>query len=330
MKLLPMLVLLAVTSVCVTSSIIDSARAQTYPQRHITLVAATAAGGPGDVAARIVAEQMSNILGQPVVVENVPGGGGITGAARVARSAPDGYTLLVHQTGITIAPALYANLPFSVEKDLTAVGLVNTSYMFLVGRNELPAKDLRELFGWMKGPGHPVRFAHPGVGSIGHLATVLAAKAASTDIAAVPYRGIGPAMNDIMGEHVDLLWPGAVSAAPLIKAGKVKAFAYGGPKRSPLAPAVPSVVELGYADLEVPLWHALFAPAGTPQQIVLKLNDALRKAVASPNVEKAFADAGVEAFPTNMLSPEAANAFVKREVERWRKVVEENHITPDP
>jgi tripartite-type tricarboxylate transporter receptor subunit TctC len=305
------------------------AQAQSYPQRHITLVAATAAGGPGDVAARIIAEQLSAALGQQVVVENVPGGGGITGAVRVARADPDGYTLLIHQTGITIAPALYPKLPFDLEKDLVPVGLVNTSYMFLVGRNSLPANGLKELFDWMNGPGKPVRFAHPGVGSIGHLATVMVAKSAKAEISPVPYRGIGPATNDVIGEHVDLLWMGAVSGAPLIKSGKVKAFAFGGPKRSPLAPDVPSIAELGYAEIDAPLWHALFAPAGTPQPVIQKINEALQKIVANPNVEKVFIETGVEAFPQGQRSSDAAGTFVKNERDRWRKVIEENRITPE-
>lgn len=306
-----------------------TAQAQSYPQRHITLIAATAAGGPGDVAARIIAEQLSSALGQQVIVENVPGGGGVTGAVRVARAEPDGYTLLIHQTGITVAPALYPKLPFDLEKDLAPVGLVNTSYMFLVGRNSLPAKNLKELFDWMNGPGKPVRFAHPGVGSIGHLATVLVAKSAKAEIAAVPYRGIGPATNDVIGEHVDLLWMGAVSGAPLIKSGKVKAFAFGGPKRSPLAPDVPSIAELGYAEIDAPLWHALFAPAGTPQPVIQKLNEALQAIVVKPNVEKVFVETGVEAFPPSNRSPDAAGVFVRSERDRWRKVIEENKITPE-
>lgn len=315
---------------CVINASPSSADAQSYPQRFITLVAATAPGGPGDIAGRVIAEQMSKILGQQIVVENVSGGGGITGAARVARAEPDGYTILIHQTGITIAPALYPKLPFSLEKDLTAVGLVNTSYMFLVGRKSLPANNLRELVDWMKGPGRPARFAHPGAGSIGHLAMILLARSAAADISAVPYRGIGPAMSDILGEHVDLLWPGAVSAAPLIKAGKIKAFAYGGPTRSALAPDVPSTSELGYADLDVALWHALFVPAATPQPIIQKLNAALREAIADPRVTKAFLEAGVEAFPPDKLTTEAANGFVKSELERWRRVVRENNIQVEP
>jgi tripartite-type tricarboxylate transporter receptor subunit TctC len=320
---------MAAVFLCVLACFCCPAQAQSYPQRHITLIAATAAGGPGDVAARIIAEQLSGALGQQVVVENVPGGGGVTGAVRVARAEPDGYTLLIHQTGITIAPALYPKLTFDLEKDLVPVGLVNTSYMFLVGRNSLPANGLKELFAWMNGPGKPVRFAHPGVGSIGHLATVLVAKSAKAEIAAVPYRGIGPATNDVIGEHVDLLWMGAVSGAPLIKSGKVKAFAFGGPKRSPLAPDVPSIAELGYAEIDAPLWHAIFAPAGTPQPIVQKINEALQKIVANPNVEKVFIETGVEAFPKSQLSPDAAGIFVKGERERWRKVIEENKITPE-
>jgi len=145
----------------------------------------------------------------------------------------------------------------------------------------------------------------------------------------VPYRGIGPATNDVIGEHVDLLWMGAVSGAPLIKSGKVKAFAFGGPKRSPLAPDVPSIAELGYAEIDAPLWHAIFAPAGTPQPIVQKINEALQKIVANPNVEKVFIETGVEAFPKSQLSPDAAGTFVRSERDRWRKVIEENKITPE-
>ncbi|MGC2780940.1 MAG: tripartite tricarboxylate transporter substrate-binding protein, partial [Bradyrhizobium sp.] len=145
------------------------AHGQAYPQRPITLIAATAPGGPGDIAARVIAGRMSAILGQQIVIENVPGAGGVTGAARVARAEPDGHTLLIHQTGITIAPSLYAKLPFRLEKDLTSVGLVNTSYSFLVGRSSIPATGFGELTGWMKGAGRPAKFAYPGNGSLGHL-----------------------------------------------------------------------------------------------------------------------------------------------------------------
>jgi tripartite-type tricarboxylate transporter receptor subunit TctC len=270
---------------------------------------------------------MSATLGQPIVVENVSGAGGVIGAARAARAAPDGYTILVQQTGITIAAALDQNLSFNVERDLTAVGLVNTSYSFLVGRKSLPADNLHQLIDWMKGPGHPAKFAHPGTGTLGHLETILFAKSTGVDIDLVPYRGIGPAMNDLLGGHVDLLWAGAVSSATLINSGMVKAYAFGGKKRSPLAPDVPSTNELGYPELDMPFWHALFVPAATPQPIIQKLNVALRDALADPHVMKAYADNGVEAFPPDQLTPEAADAYVRGELARWKKVIEENKIT---
>jgi tripartite-type tricarboxylate transporter receptor subunit TctC len=295
-----------------------------YPQRPITLIAATAAGGPGDTAARLIAEHMSPILGQQIVVENVGGAGGILGAARAARAEPDGYTLLLHQTGIAVAPALNTDLPFDIRKDFTTVGMVNTSYFFLIGRENLPAKDFRELKAWMKI--NPTRIAHPGVGSLGHLTTMLFANYVGVDIDAVAYRGIGPAMNDLLGGHVDLLWPGAVAAIPHIKSGKVRAFAFGGTTRSKLVPDIPSVVELDAAELVTPFWHALFAPAATPKPIVEKLNAALRQALAHPELLKIYERTGVEAFPPEMLTAEASHAFVQSEVERWSSAVKKLQI----
>lgn len=319
---------LLLAAAVITAGAPGSASAQDYPQRFITMVAATAPGGPGDTAARTIADRMSAILGQQIVIENVPGAGGVTGAARVAHAEPDGYTLLIHQTGITIAPALYPKLNFSVEKDLAAVGMVNTSYSFLVGRKSLPADTLPELVKWMKG--HPAKFAYPGLGSLGHLTTVLFAKAVGAKIDAIPYRGIGPIMNDIVGGHVDLVWAGAASSAPLIKAGTVKAYAFGTSKRSPLIPDVPSASELGYPEVDIPFWHALFVPAGTPRPIIEKLNAALRETLADPKVKKAYADTGVEAFPSEQLTPDAATAFVGSEINRWRKVISENNIQAEP
>ena len=184
-----------------------------YPQRPITLIAATAPGGPGDTAARLIAEKMTPILGQQVVVENAGGAGGALGAQRVALADPDGYTLLLHQTGLAVAPAINPNLTFNVRKDFVTVGLVNTSYFFLIGRETLPPKNFPELVAWMKS--NPAKFAHPGVGSLGHLTTLLFANHAGAKPDLIVYRGIGPALNDLLGGHVDLLWPGAVAAAPL-------------------------------------------------------------------------------------------------------------------
>jgi len=326
MHMKKMLVATAFGAASILCSVPGSSQAEPYPLRPITLVVATAAGGPGDAAARIIAERMTDILGQQIVIENVPGAGGITGAARVARAAPDGYTLLIHQTGITIQPALNKSMPFSLEKDLTAVGLVNITYGFLIARKSLPAADMRELVSWMKSSGEQVRLAHPGVGSLGHLASVLFAKSVGVSVNLVPYRGIGPAMNDLVGEHVDLLYAGAVSAAPLIKAGTVKAYAFIHDKRSRHAPSVPSTGELGYKDITVPFWHALFAPAQTPRPIIERLNAGLRQALQNPKVAKIYADNDMEAFPPEQLTIEAANDYIRSEVFKWSKVVRDNNI----
>jgi tripartite-type tricarboxylate transporter receptor subunit TctC len=305
-----------------------AAQAQTYPDRPITLIAATAPGGPGDIAARLIGERMTEILGQQFVVENVPGGGGVTGTARLARSAPDGYTLLIHQTGITIQPALHKNLSFDFEKDLTTVGLVNKSYSFLVGRKALPAANMKDLVKWAKESG-VAKIAHPGVGSFGHLISVLLARDMGADVSLVPYRGVGPAMNDIAGGHVDLLWAGAVAATPLIKGGTVKGYLSTYEKRSPLIPEIPSAVEFGYTDVTAPFWHALFAPAQTPKPIIEKLNAALQQALKDPRVIKAYAESGVEAYPPEQLGVDASNAYVRSEAEKWTKVVKENKIQPE-
>jgi tripartite-type tricarboxylate transporter receptor subunit TctC len=259
---------------------------------------------------------MTPILGQRVVVENVGGVGGALGAQRVAVAEPDGYTLLLHQTGLAVAPAINPNLTFDVRKEFVTVGLVNTSHFFLVGRETLAPKNFAELVAWVKS--NPAKIAHPGAGSLGHLTTLLFASHAGAKPDLLVYRGIGPALNDLLDGRVDLLWTGAVAAAPLLKAGKVKGYAFGGKTRSKLAPDVPSVIELNAPELVTPFWHALFAPAATPRPIVQKLNAALRQALADPQLLKIYEETGVEAFPPDMLTLEASQAFFESEIERWR------------
>lgn len=298
--------------------------AQVFPQRTITIVAPTAAGGPGDIAARGVADRMSSILGQTIVIENMAGAGGLQGTARVARAEPDGYTLLVHQTGIAFAPALDPPTPFNVEKDLTTVGLVNTSYLVLVGRKSLAPAGLAGLIAWMKTPGNQTRFAHPGSGTLGHLATLVFARSVGVEVDAVSYRGVAPAMTDIVGGHVDLVWGGAAVASQLIAAGTIKGYVVGGPKRLDRIPEVPHAQEAKQPALDMPFWHAMFAPAATPEPVIDKLNAALNEALADAKVIKSYADGGAEPFPANMRSPEVANAFVKSEIARWSGVVRLN------
>ena len=311
---------LAILSILVASTS-EPGRAQ-YPTRPITLVVASAPGGPADIYARLVSDKMSSALGQRIVIENVSGSGGIIGAARVARADPDGYTLLIHQTGISIARALTPNLPYDVAKDFAVVGLINETHALLIGRKDLPASTFPDLIEWMKGPGKPAKVAHPGKGSLGHLVAEMIGKHVGAEINAVPYRGIAPAINDLLGGHVDLLWGSAGIFAPLANEGKVKAYVYSGSVRSHLAPNIPASSELSVpAIMSVPIWHALFVPAGTPKPVVESLNAALRKGLADPVIAKTFHDDGSNAFPEDMQSPEAGDTHVRRELARWHDVV---------
>lgn len=297
------------------------APAQDYPTRPITVISPYAAGGPSDIAIRSISDRLSQSLGQTIVIENVAGAGGLTGTTRAARAAPDGYTLLVNQNGLLISALLNPSASIDVLKDLTAIGMVNVSYSFLVGRPDIPAKTVSELVMWMKGPGKPVKFAHPGIGSVAHLQAVLFSKAAGADATLISYRGGGQAMNDVVGGHADLVWAAPATAASLIEAGKIQAFGFGAPRRHPPQPNVPTFGEAGYPQLEIQFWQALFAPAGTPKPVIDRLNRALRETLAAPKVKAIYTQNGVEAFPDDQLSPEAANAIVKAEYARWKDVI---------
>ncbi len=302
-------------------------QAQPFPNRPITLIVPSSAGGPADVAARLVIERMSASLGQSIVIETVAGAGGTIGMARVARAAPDGYTLLIHQTGFAITPAIYAKLNFDTAKDFITIGLVNHSASLLCGRENLPANTYAELETWIKGPGRPVKYAHPGPGTSGHLTTLMHTKAmGGVEISAISYRGIAPAVNDMLGGHIDIASVSAAVATPLIKAGKLKAFATQGSKRSEVLPNVPTFGELGHKQLERPFWHAMFAPAATPRPILDQLNAALREALADAKVLENYAKSNVEAHPAAMLSIEASQAYVNSELELWGRVVREHNV----
>lgn len=297
-----------------------------YPQRPITLVVPVAAGGPGDSSARVLIDRMSAALGRPLVIENIPGAGGMTGAARVARAAPDGYTVLLSQVGLTFAKHLYSNLPFEFERDFTAVGLVNESYSFLVGRAALPANNFQELIAWTKKSGQPVRVAHPGVGTSAHLHSVLLAAAAGIEATFIPYRGGGPALQDILGGHVDLNIAGAAAVLPLIKNGTVKPFMVMSATRNDGVPDVPSIAELGFPSLSVSFWHAMWVRKDTPEPIIDKLNSALRAAIEHPDVKRAYAMQGTKVFPPELMTVNASNAFVQRQAAFWAKMLQDNKI----
>ena len=303
------------------------ATAQDYPKKPITLICPFPPGGATDAISRIIQEAMSQSLGQQIVIENIGGAGGMIAAAKAARAAPDGYTILIHQVALAAGMTMYKNLAFDAEKDFAPVGLINTAASAWSGRADLPPNNLKEMVAWMKTPGNNPKIAHPGVGSFGHLAGVLVAQELGVTATQVPYRGAGPALNDLLAGQVDLSSQSAVQSGNLIKAGKLKGYAIIGRNRFAGLPDLPTMGELGYKKLDLDFWHMVLAPAGTPRPVIDKLHAALRRALADAKVKKVFSDGGMDIYPVNQQSPEAAAALLKSELKLWGDVIKANNIT---
>jgi tripartite-type tricarboxylate transporter receptor subunit TctC len=314
----------SILAACLLAS--GGAWSQTYPDHPITMIVPFPPGGATDANARIIQDSMQTSLGQPIVVENIGGAGGMIAAAKAARADPDGYTILIHQVALAAGVSMYQNLSFDAEKDFVTIGLVNTAASLLAGRPTLPANNFKELLRWMKEPGQNVKIGHAGVGSFAHLAGVLTAEELGVKVTQVPYRGAGPALVDLLSGEVDLSSISAVAGAPLVKAGKIKAYAIIGLKRFAGLPDLPTMGELGYEKLDLDFWHMLLAPAGTPRPIVDRLNVALRAALADPKVQKTFAEGGLDEFSPAEETPEVASALLKREIKLWGEVIRDNHI----
>jgi len=301
------------------------AASDTFPSRPITIVVPYSPGGPTDAAARVVGERMSAVLGQSVVIENVTGGGSTIATGRVVHAEPDGHTILIHQLAIAANVSLL-KLPYDTEKGLTGIGLVNYSPMVLVGRKTLPADGMAEMTAWMKRTGPGVKFAHAGSGSLAHLCAALLAQSVGVTVNMIPYRGGTPALTDILAGHADIYCSSPATAIEQIKADMIKAFSVTARERMPALPDVPSAVALGYKDLDIQFWQALFAPAGTPAPVVDRLNQALRVALTDPKVLKSFADSGMSAFGADALAPATASAKLHDEIKRWAEVIHANKI----
>jgi tripartite-type tricarboxylate transporter receptor subunit TctC len=312
-------------AVCVLTA--GAAAAQPYPSRPITMYVPYPPGGATDAIGRIIQDAMSQALGQTVVLENVGGAGGMIAAARAARAAPDGYTILLHQVALAAGMSLYKSLSFDAVKDFEPIGLINTAASTWSARASIPANNFKEMVAWAKAPGRNVKIAHPGVGAFGHLAGVLVAQELGLTVTQVPYRGAGPALNDLLGGQVDMSSISAVQAASLVKTGKIKAYAIIGRTRFSGLPDLPTFGELGYTKLDLDFWHMLLAPKGTPRAIIDKLNAALRKAIVDPKVKAAFAAGGMDPFPADQMTPEAAAALLKSQIALWGGVIRSNNIS---
>jgi tripartite-type tricarboxylate transporter receptor subunit TctC len=303
-----------------------AASAQTYPNRPITMLVAFPPGGADDAIARMIQHPMERALGQSIVIENIGGAGGMIAAAKAARATPDGYTILLHQDALAAGMTLYPNHSFDAEKDFVPIGLINTAATTWAGRPTLPPNTLKEVLAWAKEPGRSVKFGHPGIGSYGNLVDMLAVGELGLKVTQVPYRGAGPALVDLLAGQVDLSVISAVVAGPLVQAGKMKAYALIGRRRFSGLPDLPTFGELGHPKLDVDFWHMLLAPTGTPRPIVDKLNGALRAALSDPGTKELFAKGGMDEYPADELTPEAAGALLKREIALWGDVIRKNNI----
>jgi len=298
--------------------------AQQYPNRTVTIIVPYPAGGPTDEVARQVANSMSKKFGQNFIVENITGGSTIVATNKLAKAAPDGYTLLLHNLQITANVTLFKDLPFDTEKDIGPVMLINKNPLVLVGRPGLTPSTLKDIFALMKK--ERLKMALPGFGTSGHLTTALFMQEGKVPLDLIPYRGAAPAMTDLLGDHVDLFIGTPQSVVAQVAAGKLKAYGITTKEKSPLLPTAESFVDLLGPKLEVVYWQAMFAPAGTPEAVIKTLNAALQEAIADPAIEKTWAAEGVSAFPKDQRSPAAAKAFMKSETARWGQVIRDNDI----
>src|SRR5262245_13594430 len=292
-----------------------------YPIRPINVVVPFPAGGPSDVVARVVTDQMGKILGQSLVIENVGGGGGTIGSARVAAAHPDGYTLLAGSMGSHVsAPVLTPNLKYESERDFLSIGFTAQSPAVIVARRDFPAKDLREFVDYLKKNGDRVKQAHGGIGASSHMACLLFNTRADVKPASVAYRGTAPALNDLIGGHVDFFCEQVVSVASQIAAGTIKAYAVSSGERLPTLPDVPTAKEDGL-DYQMSIWAGIFAPRGTPKPIVDKLAAALDKALDDPGVAAKLAELGGSIPLKSERTPAKFDRFVKTEIAHWSPIL---------
>ena len=300
--------------------------AQTYPAagKTITIVVPFTAGGPTDRVARDLAEALRKPLGgATIVVDNTAGAGSSIGMAKVARAAPDGYTLLLNHIGMATVPSLYRKLPFNVENDFEYLGIINDVPMTLIGKPTLPANNYKELTAWIAANKGKVNLANAGLGSASHLCGLMFQSALQTEMTPVPYKGAAPAIADLMGNQVDLLCDQTTNTTSQIEAKKVKAYAVTTPKRlaTPALKGLPTLQELGLKDFQVTIWHGLYAPKGTPAAVVKTINDALKVALKDPQFVKNEEALGAVVTTDKRLEPAEHKKFVQAETAKWGAVI---------
>jgi tripartite-type tricarboxylate transporter receptor subunit TctC len=318
------------TGSAILGATVKRTRAEAFPARPVTMIVPFAAGGPADTFARLIADGMQKALGQSVVIENVAGAAGTIGAGRVARATPDGYTLLIGPGLSTnvINPAIY-RLDYNPATDFAPVGLVCFVPNMLVSKKDIPADDLRGLVAWLKANPNKALQGTSGVGSLGHLAGILFQKATGTSYQFIPYRGLGPALQDLIAGRVDLTIDVPINPLPYVRDGKLKAYAILGEHRAAVAPDVPTADEAGVPGVHLENWYSVFAPRDTPTDVIGKCNDAIVATLGDPARRNHLADLGFVAVPREQQSPEALGTLQRSEAAKWTPIIKAADIKPE-
>lgn len=307
----------ALTLACLSTGVL----ADDYPSRAITLVMPYAAGGPGDTLARIVAQGMSKSLGKPIVIENIAGAGGTIGSAQVAGAKPDGYTLLINHISHATNPTLYRKLRYDTLKDFEPIGLVADLPMAFVAKKSFPAKEFAELIQYVKVNKEKVTYGHAGIGSASHLCGLMFFSAIQTQVTTVPYKGSGPAMNDLLGGQIDFMCDQTINVISPIKSGAVKPYAVTSPQRTASLPDLPTADEAGLKSFQLNIWYGMFAPAGTPKPVIDKIVAALNASLRDPDVVSKLEGLGAIPAAPERVNPGPLQAHVKAEIDRWAPVI---------
>lgn len=309
-----------------STALLTAASAEEFPTRPITILVPFAAGGPIDTTTRIVADRMRESLGQTIIIENVGGAAGSLAAARVAKATPDGYTLMTGIWGTHVANGAIYSLTYDLKADFAPVALLSSNPLLIVSSKKTPANNLQELIAWLKANPDKATQGTSGVGSVGHIGGLFFQKITGTKFQFVPYRGLAPAMQDLMAGNIDLMFDTPATSLPQVKAGNIRAYAVTSMSRIASAPDVPTVDEAGLPNLHISTWTAFFAPKGTPKEVVAKLSAAAMAALKEPNVQKRLAEVGQDIYPPEQQTAEYLAKLQDEEIKKWWPIIKDANI----
>ena len=319
----------ALLAVVAALGVVSHAAAQNYPSRPITLVVPFAAGGPTDTLARIISERMRTALGQPIVIENVTGAGGTLGVGRVAHAAPDGYTVGIGAWNTHVVNGAIYPLTYDVFADFEPVALIANNTQLIVSKNDVPARDLKELIAWVKANQERISAGNAGMGASSHVAAVFFQNLTGTHFQLVPYRGVAPAIQDLMGGQIDLMFDQVSNTLQHVRGGKIRAYAVAAKDRLVIAPEIPTVDEAGLPGFYISVWHALWAPKGTPKEIIAKLNAAVVDTLSDSAVRQRLTDLGQDIPARERQTPQALASFHRAEIDKWWPILKAANIKID-